>query len=113
VKLIQGKYRYANAHDMYALLGVKSLPVEGMGPRLIQGVMVYVNPLNQDAFELFMAINEPSSGWADLAQARRAYAKTNPRRNFQGLRVMAICDCGQHVPVGRMHQHKCVKQVRS
>lgn len=81
MKLIQGRHhRYADAHDMYEFLGVKALPIEGMPERLIQGVRVYVKPL------------PPSESM---------------RRNFQGLRVMAICDCGQHVPVGRMHQHKC------
>lgn len=78
--LIQGRYRHADAHDMYALLGVKSLPPEGMPERLIQGVRVYVKPLE---------------------------SKVGPRRNWQGLRVIAICECGRHVPVGRMHQHKC------
>lgn len=78
--LIPGRYRYADAHDMYALLGVKSLPPEGMPERLIHGVRVYVKPLAP---------------------------KVGMRRNFQGLRVMAICKCGQHLPVGRMHQHIC------
>jgi hypothetical protein len=78
--MIPGRYRYADAHDMYALLGVKTLPVEGMPEREIHGVRVYVRPLPP---------------------------KTGVRRNFQGLRVMAICACGQHVAVGRMAQHRC------
>lgn len=80
MKLITGRYRYADAHDMYRLLGVKQLPAEEMPERLIQGVRVYVKPL-------------PS--------------KQGTRRNFQGLRMMTICECGQHLPVGRMMQHKC------
>jgi len=79
-KLIPGRYRYADAHDMYQLLGVTSLPAAGMPERTIEGVRVYVKPL------------EP---------------KTGQRRNFQGLRVMAICECGQHLAVGRLHQHQC------
>jgi hypothetical protein len=65
---------------MYALLGTAKLPVEGMPERLIQGVRVYVKPLPPSASSF---------------------------RNFCGLRVMAICTCGQHVPVGRLHQHIC------
>ena len=51
MKLIAGRYRYANAHDMYERLGTRNLPAEG-APR-------------------------------------------------------AICDCGHHIAIGRMHQHKC------
>lgn len=75
-----GRMFKAWAWDLYRLLGVKALPVEGMPERLIQGVRVYVRPLP---------------------------AKVGARRNFQGLRVMAICECGKHVAVGRLHQHKC------
>lgn len=82
-QLIPGKYRYANSSDMLGYLGVKSLPVEGMPERLIHGVRVYVKPLP--------APLTPSS----------------LIRNFQGLRVMAICNCGRHIPVGRLHQHIC------
>lgn len=77
-RLIPGKYRYADAHDMYALLGVKRLPDEGMPERLIQGIRVYVKPLPD---------GKP--------------------RHRQSLRVTAICDCGRHIAVGRMHQHIC------
>lgn len=70
----------ADAHDLYAFLGVKKLPDEGMPERLIQGVRVYVKPL----------VRIPGL-----------------RRNFNGLRVMAICKCNQHIAVGRLHQHKC------
>lgn len=82
-KLIGGRWRYANALEMYEFLGVKkgTLPPEGMPEREIQGVRVYVKPLL------------PKVGTS--------------RRNWQGLRVMAICACGQHLPVGRLHQHKC------
>lgn len=78
MKLISGRYRYADARDMYALLGTSRLPAEGMPERLIDGVRVYVKPL----------------------------PKARPGRR-QSLRVTAICECGKHIAVGRMHQHKC------
>ena len=84
MKMIAGKggsWRdgYANAHDMYRLLGTSKLPAEGMPIRLIDGVRVYVKPLPEG----------------------------KPRER-QSLRVTAICDdCGQHIAVGRMHQHRC------
>ncbi len=76
---ISGRFgNRATAHDMYALLGTAKLPAEGMPERGIQGVRVYVKPLPE--------------------------GKPGQR---QSLRVMAICTCGQHVPVGRLHQHIC------
>jgi hypothetical protein len=94
VKLIEGRWGYAaQSSDMLRLLGVKRLPPEGMPERLIDGVRVYVRPL---AFG-----PAPCARWS-----------LRPRRSFQGLRVMAICDCGAHVAVGRMHQHVCRPRVR-
>lgn len=87
MKLIAGRYRYANATDMYNYLGItqSTIPVEGMPERLIDGVRVYVRPLPM------------KMSWAR-------------GRNWNGLRVMAICDdCSRHMPVGRMHQHTCCK----
>jgi hypothetical protein len=79
MKLIVGRWKYADAHDMYALLGTRKLPAEGMPERLIQGIRVYVKPLPDG----------------------------KPRQR-QSLRVTAICDdCGRHIAVGRMHQHIC------
>lgn len=84
MKLIQGRYRYADARDMYALLETSVLPVEGMPERIIQGVRVYVKPLPEG----------------------------KPRQR-QSLRVTAICDdCGKHIAVGRMHQHNCCKVAK-
>ena len=76
--LILNKYgRYADAHDMYALLGVTRLPDDGMPERVSQGVRVYVKPL-----------------------------PPGPPRQRQSLRVTAICPtCERHLAVGRMHQH--------
>ena len=33
------------------------------------------------------------------------YCKPKPNKGYAKHRVMAICDCGRHVPFGRMHQH--------
>ena len=70
----------ASSHDILAMLGVKKLPPEGMPERLIEGIRVYVRPL---------------------------IPRPGVRRNFQGLRVRAICQCGRDVAVGRLHQHRC------
>lgn len=73
----------ASAWEVKALLGLRegqALPRDGMAERLIDGVRVYVAPL--------------------LARGRKG-------RDFQGLRVMAICECGKHVAVGRLAQHRC------
>lgn len=77
-----GRMYPADAHDMYKLLGVRTLPRDGMAERLIQGVRVYVAPL--------------VPGWGKRMNG-----------GWQGLRVMAICACGRHIPVGRLHQHVC------
>lgn len=85
---IPGRFNYANAHDMYRYLGTTRLPDEGMSERLVHGVRVYVKPL----------------------PPLESIAGTRRRRRF-ALRVMAICTCGRHVPVGRLHQHKCKAPV--
>lgn len=77
---IVGRYGRATSSDMRELLGVRDLPAEGMPEREIQGVRVYVAPQ------------------APLTQGQRHRATH---------RIFAICECGKHVPVGRLHQHKC------
>jgi hypothetical protein len=81
------RFVYAHSDVVYRLLGVRpgQLPVEGMPERVIHGVRVYVRPLPP---------------------------KVGQRRNWDGLRVMAICECGRHVAVGRLHQHVCMGGVR-
>lgn len=103
VKLIQGKYRYASSSGMLAYLGVKKLPPEGIPEQLIQGVRVYVKPLPFQVTQTYCRhCNQ------DIGDGKRQHSPAFwPKRNWQGLRVYAICECGQHVPVGRMHQHKC------
>lgn len=80
VKIVSPTYPpwHANSWEMHKLLGVKRLPDEGMSERLIQSVRVYVKPIVRV-----------------------------PGRKSSKHRVIAICNCGQHVPVGRLHQHKC------
>jgi hypothetical protein len=68
----------AHSSDMHVLLGVRRLPDEGMPERLISGVRVYVKPI----------------------------VRVKGRKSSKH-RVMAICKCGQHLSVGRIHQHKC------
>lgn len=70
----------ADAADLLDKLGVKRLPDEEMPERLIDGIRVYVRGLVRVA---------------------------GKRRNFQGVRVMAICTCGRHLAVGRLRQHVC------
>ena len=85
-KFGNGKYP-ATAGEMYEKLGVRpgALPVDGMPEQVIDGVRVYVRPL-------------PPNPTA--------------RRNFDGLRVMAICDdCNRHVAAGRLAQHACVRKA--
>lgn len=76
---IQGRYGYATSSDMHRELGVTKLPDEGMPVREVQGVQVYVKP--------------------------RTIGSLKPHRCAH--RVFAICTCGRHVPVGRLHQHIC------
>ncbi len=71
--------RYANTTDIFLLLGQKhKWPDEGIPEQLVQGVRVYVTP-----------------------------AVRVPGRKSSKHRAMAICNCGQHVPCGRLHQHRC------
>lgn len=71
------------------MLGVKRLPRDGMAERLIQGIRVYVAPL--------------VPGWGKRHQP----GSSMRTKCWQGLRVTAICDCGRHITVSRLHQHKC------
>lgn len=80
---ISGKYGRATSSEMMELLGLKrtaNLPKEAMPERLIQGVRVYVKP---------QRVLLPGE------------------RKSSSHRIFAICECGQHVPTGRLHQHKC------
>lgn len=67
-------------HRILKLLGLKRLPVQGLPEVEIQGVRVYVKP-------------STSGGTRATRECKH--------------RIIAICTCGRHVPVGRLHQHKC------
>lgn len=73
--------RNAQSHNVKKMLGLEpkaKLPKEGMPAREIQGITVYVRPLD---------------------------AKTSARRLH---RVRAICPhCNKDLSVGRLHQHTC------
>lgn len=105
---IAGRFGHAWAHEVLAKLGVRSLPLAGMPERLIDGVRVYVKPLPPPSCagcggKLWMYRGK-ANPVAVCEGCRRPVGRV---RNFQGLRVMAICECGVHVAVGRLGQHKC------
>ncbi len=81
----------AHASLMKTLLGLplkSKLPAQGMEPRVIQGVKVWVEPAPDPVF-----INK----WGRTRLLKRSTH-----------RVMAECpDCGKHLSAGRMHQHVC------
>lgn len=67
--------------DMLKKLGVRRLPEAGMSPRMVEGIKVWVTPLEGE---------RPGEG----------------KRN--GARIMCECPgCGHHVSAGRLAQHKC------
>lgn len=77
-----GRTTYANADDLAKLLGLKGTsqyPDAGIPEQVIHGVRVYVKPRVKDVLH----------------------------RHGSKHRAFAICVCGRHVPVGRLHQHKC------
>ena len=80
------------AHEMYAVIPMKSktvLPDEGFEPRLVD----VASKWNGHPYNL-MVYATPKTG---------AYAKH---------RVFAVCNCGRHVPFGRLRQHfKACKAV--
>ena len=76
--------RAAQSNELCQMLGLapkQKLPVEGMAPRLIQGILVWVNPLPEAT----------KSGW----------------RRFS-LRVRARCpQCEKEFAASRLIQHTC------
>jgi hypothetical protein len=70
-----------HSDEMLKALGVRKLPRDGMEPRQIQGITVWVTP-----------------------------AVTFAGRKSSKHRVMCECpDCGKQMSAGRLHQHVCVK----
>lgn len=85
--------RNLHSREVLPLLGIKPghLPAEGMAARVIQGITVWVTPM-QPAKLLGM----PGMPWTQ----RMVKSSTH--------RVMGRCPaCGWEGSVGRMHQHKC------
>jgi len=74
----------AHSHHIKVMFGLRPeahWPTQGMGPRVLDGIKVWVEPLSGPI---------PTSG----------------RRNQH--RVMAQCPhCAKVLSLGRMHQHKC------
>lgn len=80
-----------NAHsdDVKAMLGLpKKLPKEGVPPRIVQGIKVWVEPAAAAVYVM---------RWGQRKLLKRSTH-----------RVMAECPlCGAHLSAGRLHQHKC------
>ncbi len=81
-KLITGERGWtAHSHHVKAMLGLNvnaHLPAAGLAPQVIQGIVVYVAPLDP------------------TRSARRTH------------RVRAVCpDCAKDMSAGRLHQHRC------
>jgi hypothetical protein len=77
------------SRETNSLLGIKGkLPAEGMPPRMIQGIKVWVNP-------------------AKPKQIVDRWGKPHIVKSSTH-RVMAECPhCAQILSVGRLHQHIC------
>ncbi len=86
MKLTTDRGWTAHSHHVKRMLGLdvnKHLPAEGMAPMLIQGISVYVKPLDPK------------------------------RKSARQHRVMAICPlCNKHMSAGRIHQHAKIHEVR-
>lgn len=82
----------ATAGEVWEMLGLapkQKLPREGMPGRYVQEIWVWVEPLAREACG--------SVGLTRLRVHRRAFH-----------RVRCACPrCGQHMSVGRLHQHVC------
>lgn len=78
----------ANAAEVAELLGLKGkgshLPVAGLEPRIIQGVVVWVDPVPEP---------ERKRTWRDKSSTHRTRCQCP--------------DCGQQLSVGRLKQHEC------
>lgn len=83
----EGRDWNAHTSEVFRLLGLKPgshLPPEGMPPREIQGIRVWVTPKPE---------GEP--------------------RSVCSHRVLAECPvCKKHLSVGRLHQHAKIHQIK-
>lgn len=86
--------RSAHYDEVRAMLGLPDgakLPAEGMPPRRIQGIMVWVTPL------MGPRVPRRVGRWGRVLE-----------RKSSRHRVLAQCpDCGKVLSVGRLGQHKC------
>jgi hypothetical protein len=87
-----GMQCHASSSEMLRMLGLRPgghLPAEGMPPRLVDGIKVWVNASPPARYH---------HGWS----AKPSKVKSSAHR------VMAECPaCGAHLSAGRLHQHKC------
>lgn len=77
--------RFAHTWKMYDRIPMKTksiLPDEGFGSRMVD-----------------------ISGSDTVMYQRPVYCLPKPNKGYAKHRVMVICECGTHVPFGRMHQH--------
>lgn len=92
-RIIIGRYgRNAHHNDIRSMLGLPEgakLPREGMPPRTIQGITVWVAPLVGPA----------------VPRRTRYQRPLAPKSSTH--RALAQCACGKVLSVGRLHQHVC------
>lgn len=83
IRSLSNSFRQAHSGEMRTLLGLRyneKLPVEGMPPRIIQGIKVWVTPLGPNPTK---------------------YKRSNHR-------VRAECPtCHRDISAGRLKQHNC------
>jgi hypothetical protein len=83
--------RFIQAWKMYDLIPMKSksiLPDEGFDTR-----------------SLVIMEDDRNHSLTEMERAFPVYCLPKPNQGYAKHRVMVICDCGKHVPFGRMHQH--------
>jgi hypothetical protein len=73
-----------------SLMGIRgALPVGGTDPVYVQGVKMWIRPLEGEG-------------------RPHPWNPAKKMRNFRGLRVMCECPmCGEVLAAGRLNQHKC------
>lgn len=96
-RFLIGQWGYnAHSREVRVMLGLPEdakLPREGMEPRRIQGITVWVLPL--------MGPRVPKR----IGRWNRPLERKSSRH-----RVLAECpDCGKVLSVGRLHQHRCAE----
>lgn len=83
--------RFIQAWKMYDLIPMKSksiLPDEGFDTR-----------------SLVIMEDDRNHSLTEMERTFSVYCLPKPNKGYAKHRVMVICDCGRHVPFGRMGQH--------